>query len=156
VDRDRFAKFFSMQGASFMAAWWNRMPQYDGLFDYQNVVRPAYFTFKLMSRLEGDRLGAESNDKAVHAFLTYDKSYGIYSLLVWNFSGEAVNLEVDARDVPAELTAKRRMLDAIAPSSDENVRLRPLNDLKLTPGASKATIHLEPYGLEFWSLEKGE
>ena len=37
VDRDRFASFFSPGGASFMANWWNRMPQYSGLFDYQNV-----------------------------------------------------------------------------------------------------------------------
>jgi hypothetical protein len=27
-----------------MARWWNRMPQFDGLFDYQNNIRPAYFT----------------------------------------------------------------------------------------------------------------
>ena len=154
VDRDRFAKFFSMHGASFMAAWWNRMPQYDGLFDYQNVVRPAYFTFKLMSRLAGDRLAAESNDKAVHAFLSYDKSYDIYSLLVWNFSADPVSVEVDARDLPATLVAKRRMLDAATPSNDENARLRPLEDLKLTPGAGTVKIQLEPYGLEFWSLEK--
>src|SRR5664279_211757 len=79
VDRERFARFFSPKGASFMAAWWNRMPQYDGLFDYQNIVRPAYFTFKLMSRLTGDRRPVESSDPAVHAFLTYDESYDIYS-----------------------------------------------------------------------------
>ena len=30
VDRYRFASFFSPGGASFMANWWNRMPQYSG------------------------------------------------------------------------------------------------------------------------------
>ena len=154
VDRDRFAKFFSLKGASFMAAWWNRMPQYDGLFDYQNVMRPAYFTFQLMSRLTGDRLAAESSDTAVHAFLTYDKSYDIHSLLVWNFSADPVSLEVDPRDVPAPLVAKRRTLDAASPSSDENARLRPLDDLTLKPGTGPVKIQLEPYGVEFWSLEK--
>ena len=154
VDRDRFAKFFSLHGASFMAAWWNRMPQYDGLFDYQNVMRPAYFTFKLLSRLAGERLAAESNNDAVHAFLTYDESYGIYSLLVWNFSADSKRVVVDARDLPAALVAKRRMLDAASPSNDENARLRPLEDLTLKPESGPVTIQLEPYGLEFWSLER--
>ncbi len=154
VDRDRFAKFFSLHGASFMAAWWNRMPQYDGLFDYQNVMRPSYFTFQLLSRLTGDRLAAESSDNRVHAFLTYDKSYDIHSLLMWNFSSDAVSLEVDARDLPAELVAKRRSLDAASASSDENARLRPLDDLTLSPASSRVKIQLEPYGVEFWSLEK--
>lgn len=154
VDRDRFAKFFSHQGASFMAAWWNRMPQYDGLFDYQNVMRPSYFTFQLLSRLTGDRLPVESNLEAVHAFLTYDKSYDIYSLLVWNFSADSIHVEVEARDLPVMLVAKRRQLDAAAPSSDENARLRPLDDLTLKPGSGSVKIQLEPYGVEFWSLEK--
>jgi hypothetical protein len=154
VDRDRFAKFFSPHGASFMATWWNRMPQYDGLFDYQNVMRPSYFTFLLLSRLTGDRLAVESSDRAVHAFLTYDKSYDLYSLLVWNFSPDAVKVEVEAGDLTLLLTAKRRQLDAAAPSNDENARLRPLDDLILKPGSGSVKIQLEPYGLEFWSLEK--
>jgi hypothetical protein len=137
-----------------MAAWWNRMPQYDGLFDYQNVMRPSYFTFQLMSRLTGDRLAAESSAGAMHAFLTYDKSYDIYSLLVWNFSTDAVSVDVEAHDLPAPLVAKRRSLDAASPSSDENARLRPLDDLTLKPGAGSVKILLEPFGLEFWSLEK--
>jgi hypothetical protein len=155
VDRDRFARFFSLKGASFMARWWNRMPQYDGLFDYQNVVRPAYFTFKLMSRLTGDRLATGSTLDTVHSFLTYDASYDIYSLLMWNFSATPVRVELDVRDLPMKLVAKRRMLDAEAASSDENVRLRPLPDVTLTPGAQAGALTLEPYGMEFWSLEKG-
>jgi len=154
VDRDRFARFFSLHGASFMAAWWNRMPQYDGLFDYQNVMRPSYFTFQLLSRLTGDRLAVESSDKAVHAFLTYDKSYDIYSLLVWNFSANAVSVEVDAHDLPQTLVARRRTLDAASPSSDENARLRPMDDVTLKPASGSVKIQLEPYGVEFWSLEK--
>ncbi len=154
VDRDRFAKFFSLHGASFMAAWWNRMPQYDGLFDYQNVMRPSYFTFKLLSRLTGERLAVESNDPEVHAFLTYDKSYEIYSLLVWNFSANPVNVELDVRDLPLKLVAKRRQLDAASPSNDENARLRPLEDVTFEPDSGPVKIQLEPYGLEFWSLEK--
>jgi hypothetical protein len=152
VDRDRFARFMSLKGASFMARWWNRMPQYDGLFDYQNTIRPAYFTFKLLSRLTGDRLGVESDNDAVHAFLSYDKSYDLYNLLVWNFSPQTVEVKMELRDLPQKRIAKRRLLDATAPGDDENVRLRQLDDLTLAPETS-LTINLDPYAIEFWSIE---
>ncbi len=156
VDRERFAQFFSAKGASFMARWWNRMPQYDGLFDFQNTVRPAYFTFKLLSRLGGDRLAADSNDPGVHAFFTRDPVYALHNLLVWNYSQTPVRLKVDAREIPGRLAVKRRSLDAAAPSSDENVRLRQLNDLSLDPKAVRIEISLDPYGIEFWSIEEPE
>jgi len=34
VSFENFAPFMSPQGTAFMTRWWNRMPQYDGLFDY--------------------------------------------------------------------------------------------------------------------------
>jgi len=154
VDRDLFARFFSLKGASFMAAWWNRMPQYDGLFDYQNTVRPAYFAFKLMSRLTGDRRQVESSDPAVHAFLTYDKTYGLFSLLIWNYSAESAKVRLDAAALTGKLVAKRRLLDAASPSDDENSRLQPQNDLTLEPAALPVEWTLPAYGVEFWSLER--
>lgn len=153
VDRDRFAPFFSPGGASFMASWWNRMPQYDGLFDYQNVMRPAYFTFELLARVTGERLEAGSSDDSVHAFLSYDKTYETYNLLFWNFSGTPVTVKLDARGLAEALVAHRRLLDAQSPSEDENARLRPLPDMKLLPGSAPAEIHLEPYGIESWAME---
>ena len=42
VAHEQFAPFMSHKGAAFMTRWWNRMPQFDGLFDYQNHVRPSY------------------------------------------------------------------------------------------------------------------
>ncbi len=151
VDRDLFARFFSAKGASFMADWWNRMPQYDGLFDYQNTVRPTYFTFKLLSRLTGNRLAAESNDSRVHAFFTHDPVYDLHSLLVWNFSPERRRVVIRADGLTHPLVAHRRGLDASAASSDENVRLRPLEDIRVAPTVE---VELEPYAVEFWSIEK--
>ncbi len=153
VDRERFARFFSSKGASFMARWWNRMPQYDGLFDFQNTVRPAYFAFKLLSRLGGARLPAVSSDPLVHAFLTADPVLGVHNLLVWNYSAEPVRLKIGARALPEDLTAKRRRLDAAAPSSDENTRLRQVEDRLLGRVGAPVEIELEPYGIEFWSLD---
>ncbi|HWF66112.1 MAG TPA: hypothetical protein VN670_02335 [Acidobacteriaceae bacterium] len=153
VDRDQFLPFFSPGGASFMANWWNRMPQYSGLFDYQNVVRPAYFAFELLSRVTGDRLYTSSNDDAVHAFLSYDKSYRIYSLLFWNFSSKPVSVSLQASGLSEKLIAKRRTLDAETPFQDENSRLRPLEDITLQPRSAQVKLLLKPYGIEFWSLE---
>lgn len=152
VDRNDFLPFFSPKGASDMAMWWNRMPQYDGLFDFQNVVRPAYFSFILLSRLTGDRLGATSSDPKVHAFLTYDQSYGVYGLLFWNYSAEPVDVSIKSQDLPATMYATRRMLDAEAPSNDENVRLRALGNVTLGPGAGAIPVHLDAYGMQFWSI----
>ncbi len=153
VDRDRFAAYSSSGGASFMAAWWNRMPQYSGLFDFQNVMRPAYFSFELLARLTGDRLDATSNDDFVHAFLTFDKDYQYYSLMFWNFSATPVDVTLNLQALPGALTAHRRELDASTPSEDENARLHPLPDVTLTSDAAPAQIHLDSYGVQFWSLE---
>lgn len=153
VDRNQFAPFMSSGGASFMASWWNRMPQYSGLFDYQNVMRPDYFSFELLARITGNRLESSSNDDSVHAFLAYDKLYQYYSLMFWNFSATPVAVNLDLKDLPGPLTAHRRELDAEAPSEDENARLRPLSDITLGSDAPPEQIHLEPYGIQFWSLE---
>jgi len=45
------------------------------------------------------------------------------------------------------------MLDAEAPSQDENARLRPLPDMKVVPGAQPLEVQLEPYGIESWAME---
>jgi xylan 1,4-beta-xylosidase len=153
VDRERFTPFFSPGGASFMANWWNRMPEYSGLFDYQNVMRPAYFAFELLSRVTGDRLEADSDDDNVHAFLSYDKDYDIYNLLFWNFSPTPVSVKIDAHNLPEKLVAKRRLLDAEAPSGEENVRLRPLDDITFSAESTTEEITMQPYGMESWTLE---
>src|ERR1039458_6836445 len=133
VDRDRFARFMSPKGASSMAAWWNRMPQYDGLFDYQNTVRPAYFNFLLLSRLTGDRLGAQSSDANVHAFLAYDPVYDYYSLMVWNFAAEPVRLAIEAKDLPARLTATRHRAKMSACGPYPTSRWRPVPRRRRSP-----------------------
>jgi len=153
VERSQFAPFFSPGGASFMASWWNRMPQYSGLFDYQNVMRADYFTFELLARVTGERLGADSSDDAVHSFLAYDSEYKTYNLIFWNFSPESVKLELDSRGLKESLVAHRRMLDAETPSQDENSRLRPLPDMKVVPRGQPLELNLGPYGIESWAME---
>ena len=115
-------------------------------------MRPAYFSFELLARITGDRLYTSSNNDAVHAFLSYDKSYGLYSLLFWNFSSEPVSVSLHASGVSGKLIAKRRMLDAETPVEDENSRLRPLPDITLEE-EKPAEVLLPAYGIQFMSLE---
>jgi xylan 1,4-beta-xylosidase len=136
-----------------MASWWNRMPQYSGLFDYQNVMRPAYFTFEVLARITGDRLEATSNDDSVHAFLAYDQAYATYNLLLWNFSAEPVTVKLDVRGLKEVLIAHRRLLDAESASADENARLRPLPDSTLEPDSQPSAIQLAPYDIQSWAIE---
>ena len=149
VDQGEFARFFTPHGAAFMARWWNRMPQWDGLFDYQNIVRPAYFSFKLLSRLTGRRLRLDSDDSAVHGFFTYDPNYQLYCLLVWNFSPHPVTLLLDLASMPQGLTAMPFVLDAATASNDENHRIRRLEQSPID-GQGLLEVACEPYGVHFW------
>ncbi len=85
VSFDQMAGFMSTEGTAFMARWWNRMPQFSGLFDYQRRVRPAYFAFKLLVRLRGERLALTSSVDSVHGFAAYDEPMLMYNVMVWNF-----------------------------------------------------------------------
>jgi len=67
VDPAVFSKFLSGRGTAFMARWWNEMPQYDGLYDNQGRVRPAYYAFKLLSLIKGQELPVTGATADVHA-----------------------------------------------------------------------------------------
>jgi len=153
VAYEQFAPFFSPQGASFMTRWWNRMPQFDGLFDYQNRVRPSFFAFKLLSRLTGERLRVDSTLSTVHGFATHDEQYEIDSLLLWNFSDLPASVELVLDDLPKDALVRRLTLDALAPSDDENARLRPEPRARMTKGSHHLKVELQPHAVKFWSFE---
>jgi xylan 1,4-beta-xylosidase len=143
VEARNFSGFMSAQGVAFMARWWNRMPQYDGLFDYQNTVRPAYFALKLISRMSGERLGMDSSDAKVHGFLVHDSTYLTDNLLLWNFSDQPVKLQISGW--PAKSKPRRLVLNAVDGNDDENLRLKPTPPME--------PIVLGPWGIEFWYSE---
>jgi xylan 1,4-beta-xylosidase len=156
VSFERFAPFMSAKGTAFMTGWWNRMPQFDGLFDFQNNVRPSYFTFKLLSRLTGQRLRLTSEDPAVHGFMTRDEQYSTYeyNLLLWNFSASPVQVELTFENMPGNMTAKPVILDAATSNNDEIARLRPESPFQLKAEKPTYSISFEAYGVRFWSFER--
>lgn len=153
VELETFARFMSPEGTAFMGRWWNRMPQFDGLFDYQNRVRPSYFAFKLLSRLQGDRLRLESNHPTVHGFATYDPEMRMHNLLVWNFSEETVSVKIRLDNLRGKVRARHIVLDAAAPCDDENARLRPEPFFQVDKDNPELSAELDPYAVHYWSLE---
>jgi len=153
VERDRFAQFMSPEGAGLMARWWNRSSQWDGLFDFQNRVRPSYFAFKLLARLTGERLKLVSDDKAVHGFATWDPKLYTYNVLLWNYSPTPAQVDLAVEGAETEITLRQLFLDAAAPSDDENVRLRPVPAHKYKQGPVQIKVNLGAYGISFLALE---
>jgi hypothetical protein len=153
VAYDTFARYFSPGGTAFMTRWWNRQPQFDGLFDYQNQIRPAYFTFKLLSRLAGERLRVTSNSPRVHGFATHDPQLQMHNLLLWNFSGEPVQVELRLAALPKDMRARHVVLDATGAGADENQRLRPDPLRTIKSGDQTVSLQLEPWAVHYWSLE---
>jgi hypothetical protein len=153
VSFERFGLFMSPKGTAFGTRWWNRMPQFDGLFDYQNQTRPTYFMFKLLSRLAGERLQLTSNQTAVHGFATHDDKLRMHNLLLWNFSWGSIPTEITLDGLARETRSRHITLDSTTASNDENLRLVPEPWGKLKPGTQRLTLNMEPYSVHYWSFE---
>ncbi len=149
-----FARFMSPGGTAFMYKWWNRRPQYDGLFDYQNTVRPTYFTFKLLSRLTGERLRLTSSSETVRGLASWDQKLQLYNVLVWNFSPSPAGVKLSFAGAASSLLARPIVLDAASCSYDENSRLTIERPVELGPGGTSIEAQFEPYGVRFWSVER--
>ena len=124
VSFEPFAEFMSPGGTAFMYKWWNRRPQYDGLFDYQDTVRPTYFVFKLLSRLTGERLSLNSSSETVHGLASWDEKLQLYNVLIWNFSSSQARVNLAFSGMQGRFTARPIVLDATTTSNDENSKLK--------------------------------
>jgi len=152
-DDEAFKKFYPAHDIAEQKRFWDRHPIYFGLFDYQNQVRPAYFVFKLLERLTGDRIALESSSTAVHGLATFDKPLGVSSILVWNYSDKATDVNVHLNNIPTDTTASRYLLDATGANNEDTARLLPLPAQKLSKGDGNLSFRLEPWGITLVSLE---
>ena len=152
VPQSNFARFMSQHGTVEMTRWWNRSPQYDGLFDFQNHPRPAYFTFLLLARLTGQRIALTSSTGTVHGLAAFDPDFATYDVLLWNYSAQSAHVTVTINGLTGPLTARRVQLDAAAASDDENIRLHPLPPLSFKPGDVPINLDLDPYAVTFWAI----
>jgi xylan 1,4-beta-xylosidase len=150
---EEFQPFMSERGAAFMTRWWNRMPQFDGLFDYQNQVRPGYYAWKLLSRLAGERLRLSSDQPQIHGFASHDPQLHCDNLLLWNFSPASAEVDLKLRGSGGNLRMRHITLDALSPGVDENIRLRPEPFARLEKGDQQIHLKLQPFGVEYWYFE---
>ncbi len=86
VDPVVFSKFLSERGTAFMARWWNEMPQYDGLYDNQGRMRPAYYAFKLLSLIKGQELPVTSTSPDIKALAARGGWW--VNVALWNFPSD--------------------------------------------------------------------
>ena len=135
VDEEQFAKFTSKSGAEFVAKWWNTMPQYDGLWDNQGQVRPAYSAFKLLSLLHGRRLEISGTGSEIKALATTNS--GSINVVLWNFSREE-------KKEPTEISLR---FSGIKNGQFRTYRFNPeahLNPLELQQQGNAVDLEKEP------------
>ena len=125
------------------------------MFDYQSNIRPAYFAFKLLARLTGERLELKAPESAIHGFATRDKGAVIYNVMLWNFSDRPARVELMFSGLVGECRVKRVVLDSRSPNPEENARLHALDVIRLGGKTATASIiELEPFGMTFWMIER--
>lgn len=96
------------------------MPQYDGLYDNQDRVRPAYYAFKLLSLIKGEQLPVTGTTPEIKALAARGGQW--VNAVLWNFpkDGEGKPLDVTAQ-FPFE------KMVAMWPKATGTVRLIRLN-----------------------------
>ena len=147
VDQPMFSRFMSARGTADMARWWNEMPQYDGLYDNQDRVRPAYYAFKLLSLINGQQLPVTGTIPEIKVLAARGRRW--VNVLLWNFplDGEGKPLEVTVR-FPFEKDGGVRLvrLNAEAPVNNlEQIRTAKASDLRAHP----LRLTLRPYEI-YW------
>jgi hypothetical protein len=135
-----------------MVNWWNFMPQFDGLFDYQGTMRPNYFTFKMLSQLRGNRLETQIETPGVKAMAAYDPEQNMIHALVWNFAVETPpdrRVRLVIRNLQSKRCLLRRfLLDTATASNQENDRMRLMRTESFDGvGEISDTFDLPAYGV---------
>lgn len=147
VNAPTFARFLSARGAAEAAHWWNEMPQYDGLYDNQGRVRPAYYAFKLLSLINGQHLPVAGTNPDLNALAARGGAWT--NVLMWNFplDGAGHAYDVTVRFPPGTKGAVRwvRLNPEIPVNNLEQVRNSEVSDLERRP----LRVNVHPYEV-YW------
>lgn len=146
VDEHLFT-FLSARGAANMARWWNEMPQYEGIYDNQDRVKPDYFAFKLLSLIRGQKLTVTGTDDEIHALAARGGHW--INLVIWNYpkteKGAAHDVTVRFPDETGGHVRVVRLNAAAASDNLEQMRYDPVATFKDHP--LELTLH--PYEI-YW------
>jgi len=135
VDPPTFSRFMSERATVFMAHWWNEMPQYDGLYDNQERVRPAYYALKLLSLIKGQKLPVAGTNLDLNALAAREGTW--VNMVLWNFplEGQGAPYTVTV-EFPAERKGGIRLvrLNPEGPMNTlEQIRMGRISDLQPQP-----------------------
>ena len=147
--KEKFADFMSSEGIENISRFWNEGGVRLGLYDFDNRVRPAYFTFKLLSRLSGERLELISSHPKVHGFAVYDETGKSFKLMLWNFSDQPLSCNIQLKGLEDNMQLRHTMLDALGEG-----KLREDKEDILAMGDNSLKVDFEPYAVHYWSLER--
>ena len=147
VDPKLFVAFMSPKGTMFMAHWWNTMPQYDGLFDQQGRIRPAYFAFKLLGLMHGERLQVTGTKPGIGALASRDGPW--INFIFWSFPQESepvtTRVTVDLVPVPKGRVRLVRLNPTVRVNNLEQISNDPVD-----PKSSHLlSVDLHPYNI-YW------
>jgi hypothetical protein len=131
----------------FMAHWWNTMPQYDGLFDQQGRIRPAYFAFKLLGLMHGERLQVTGTKPGIGALASRDGPW--INFIFWSFPQESepatTRVTVNLSPVPKGRVRLVRLNPTVPVSNLEQISNDPVD-----PKTSHLlSVDLHPYNI-YW------
>jgi hypothetical protein len=147
VDPNEFLPFFTPAGTANMAHWWNEMPQYDGLYDNQDRVRPAYYAFKLLSLIKGDQLPVTGTNADLNALAARGGPW--VNVVLWNFPLEGTGSPHDVTvQFPSEKKGSVRVVrlnSEVAVNTLEQISNQDITEFARNP----LRLTLRPYEI-YW------
>ncbi len=147
VDPKVFSSFMSKRGTAFMAHWWNTMPQYDALYDNQNRLRPAYYSFFLLNHIKGRQLPVTGAEHDIRVLAAAEDPW--INVVLWNFPLEGRGSDrVVAVEFPSEKKGSIRLV-RLNPESPMNNLQQIRNGALLDPENNPVNITLRPYEI-YW------
>lgn len=138
VNVNEFYAFMSKSGAEAMANWWNRHGQYDGLFDFEGKMRPAFRVFRWLREFKGNQIAVYGTNPDIKALAV--KRGASLRVLLWNFNSLGKSYDAIIR-LPSSLggtfrlsrlNAQRNRVDALSKGNVAELVSSPI-DILLSP-----------------------
>jgi len=140
------APYLSPEGAASNDHLFNVMPLYLGLFDTEGRVRPAYFAFKILSLIRGEKLAMEGAGPEVKGFAARDHDW--IRVVFWNFpEGEGKDYDVSVR-FPQQSTGGFQLIRLDPESAVNNLKIVRSGNLKSSEQAPLRVV-ARPYEI-YW------
>jgi hypothetical protein len=154
IKRETLGRFLSEQKSIFFEDFVNNHFGHLGMFDYQGIARPVYFSFKMLSTLLGKRINVAAKEGNVKVLAAYDEKLNIMSAVIWNFAvskpkAEKVSIKMNMPLGSGDYDYIRYVLDVNTPSQEETAKIKAVKHtvLKDSQGSFKDSFALSPYGV---------